>query len=344
MPDFLLQASLRDEPGGLDQAIALVDGSSSCLRVIAATRKAREAGVALGMTKAQAAQLAGIRHRSRTQEDSTHVALLDGARSCSPRVEDTAPDAVVVDLEGLEKLLGPPSRIATRLLRQAEELGLMIHLAIAANPDTAILGARGFRGATMIPPGEEAQKLGELPVSVLDPQPETLDTLHRWGIYRLKELAGLPPLPLSERLGQEGVRLQELARGGHCRSLMIAREAESFEEGWELEDPAATLDELDFVLSSVLLRLAKRLTIRSLATQEMRLRLDLVKGAEPEPSLAMEEQRRETRGERQEARDEKRAMAPDSSLVSRLSPLCYERTLSFPSPLNDARLFFKLWR
>ncbi|MGH7870556.1 MAG: DNA polymerase Y family protein, partial [Candidatus Dormibacteraceae bacterium] len=289
MPDFLLQASLRDEPGGLDQTIALVDGSSSCLRVIAATRKAREAGVALGMTKAQAAQLAGIRHRSRAQEDSTHAALLDGARSCSPRVEDTASDAIVVDLEGLEKLLGPLSKIATRLLRQAEGLGLMVHLAIAANPDTAILAARGFRGATMIPPGEEAQKLGELPVSVLDPQPETLDTLHRWGIYHLKELAGLPPLPLSERLGQEGVRLQELARGGCCRSLMMAREAEQFEESWELEDPATTLDELDFVLSSVLIRLAKRLTIRSLATQEMRLRLDLVKGVEPEPSLALEE-------------------------------------------------------
>ncbi|MGH9430237.1 MAG: hypothetical protein ACRD3T_01705 [Terriglobia bacterium] len=344
MPDFLLQAGLRDEPGGFDQALALVDGSSSCLRVIAATRKACEAGVVLGMTQTQAAPLAGIRHRSRAQEDSTHAALLDCARSCSPRIEDTAADAVVVDLEGLEKLLGPPSRIATQLLHQAEGLGLMIHLALAANPDAAVLAARGFRGATMIPAGEEAQKLGELPVRVLNPQPETLDTLHRWGIYRLKELAGLPPLPLSERLGQEGMRLQELARGGYCRSLMIAREAEQLEEGWELEDPATTLDELDFVLSSVLLRLSKRLTIRSLATQEMRLRLDLVKGVEPEPGLALEEQRRETKGERRETRDEKRAMAPDSSLVSRLSPLGYERTLNFPSPMNDARLFFKLWR
>ncbi len=324
MPDFLLQARLRGEPGALDQTIALLDGSPSCLRVVAVTRKAREAGIAPGMTKAQAAQLAGIRQRSLAQEDSAHAALLDCARACSPRVEDTAADTVVLDLEGLGKLLGPPSQIANRLQRQAEGLGLEIHLAFAANPDTAILAARGFHGITMIPPGEEAQKLGELPVSVLHPQPEILSALRRWGIYRLKELASLPALPLSERLGQTGIRLQELARGRHSRSLIISREREQFEEIWELENPAETLDELDFILSSLLTRLAERLRIRSLATQEIRLRLDLAEGMEPGPSLALEERKED---------------GSPSGIEG-----AYERSLHFPLPVCNAKLFFKLWR
>lgn len=344
MPDFLLQANLRGEPALLAQPVTLVDGSSSCPRVIAATPKAREAGVAIGMTKTQAAQLAGIRHRSIAQEQSTHAALLDCARSSSPRVEDTAQNTVVIDLEGLEHLLGPPSQIASRLLKHAEDLGLIVHLAFALNPDIAVLAARGFPGVTMIAPGKEAQKLGDLPVTVLHPEPEMLAALDRWGVHRLKELAELPTLPLSERLGQEGVRLQKLACGLHFRALVIAREEDRFEEGWELETPATTLDELNFIFSNLLTRLSKRLAIRSLATQEMRLRLDLAQGMEPEPSLALEEQRRETKEQRQEMRDKRQATRPDSSLVSCLSSLKYERTLRFPSPINNAGLFLKLWR
>lgn len=341
MPDFMLQANLRSEAGALDEAIALIDGAHP--QVVAATHRALEAGVALGMTKTQIEQLAGIRHRSVVRENSAHAALLDCAKFSSPRVEDTAPDTVVADLGGLDKVLGPPPTIAARLLKQAEELELRIHLAIASNPDAAIVAARGFRGTTIIASREEAKKLGELPVSVLQPQPETLDVLERWGIHRLKELADLPPLALSERLGQEGVRLQELARGKHFRALIVVHEADKFEESWELETPAVTLDELDFVLASVLNRISKRLAARSLATQEMKLRLELVEGVEPEPSLALEEQRRETKTRRQETRDQRQAMPPNSSLDSRLSPLVYESRLSFPLPINDARLFFKLW-
>lgn len=263
--------------------------------------------------------------RTAAQADSAHAALLDCARSCSPQVEDTARNYVVIDIEGLEKLLGPPRGIAARLQNTAEELGLNIHVGIAANPDAAILSARGFPGVTLIPPGEEEQALGPLPVSVLNPNPEVLETLERWGVSRLSELAALPSLPLSERLGQEGVRLQELARGRCSRALIVSQKAERFEEAWELETPAATLDELDFVLSNLLNRLTQRLAIRSLAAQELRLRLEFAEGMEPEPSLALEELK----------------FAPPAATGT---PKIYERTIRFPLPLRNPAVFFKLWR
>lgn len=263
--------------------------------------------------------------RTAAQADSAHAALLDCARSCSPQVEDTTRECVVIDIEGLEKLLGPPRGIAARLQSNAEELGLKINVGIAANPDAAILTARGFPGITIIPPGEEEQALGRLPVSALNPNPEVLETLERWGISRLSELAALPSLPLSERLGQEGVRLQERARGQCSRALIVSQEAERFEEAWELETPAATLDELDFVLSNLLNRLTQRLAIRSFAAQELRLRLEFAEGMEPEPSLALEELK----------------FAPPAAADG---PKIYERIIRFPLPLRNPAVFFKLWR
>jgi protein ImuB len=324
-PNFSLQAAWRNEPGMFEQPAAVVDGTPPCLRVIAANEKARDAGVVIGITQSAAAEVSEIRRRSEAQEQSAHAALLDCARAFSPRIEDTAIDTVLLDLEGLERLLGPASQIARQALDRAEELGLKIHIATAANPDTAILAARGFSGITLIPTGEEAERLAKLPIEILEPSSEGLEILHAWGIHQFKQLAALPPVQLSERLGQEGIRWWRLALGGCARPLLITQEAERWEEVWELEYPAETLDTLDFVLSSVLTRLSKRLAVRSLATQELRLKLDLAEDIEPEPSLALEEMRR------------KNTNTPSVMKV-------YEKKLRFPLPLCNAALFFKLWR
>jgi protein ImuB len=325
-PNFSLQAAWRNEPEISEGAAAVVDGTPPCLRVIAANEKARDAGVAIGMTQSVAAEISKIRRRLEAQEQSAHAALLDCARAFSPRIEDTAIDTVLLDLEGLERLLGPASQIAWQAFDRARELGLKIHVAIAANPDTAILAARGFSGITLIPAGEEANRLAKLPIEILNPSSEGLEILHAWGIHQLKDLAALPPVQLSERLGQEGIRWRRLALGSCSRPLIITQEVERWEEVWELEDPAETLDALDFVLSSVLTRLSKRLAIRSLATQELWLKLDLAEGIEPEPSLALEEERRQ-----------KDTNEPSAMKI-------YERKLRFPLPLCNAALFFKLWR
>src|SRR5207245_8360710 len=119
--------------------------------------------------------------------------------------------------------------------------------AVAANPDTAILAARGFFGITVIPSGREAEQLSNLPVDVLFvgavPSP-TLETFDRWGVRNLRGLASLPDVALSERLGQEGVRLQQLARGSISRTLVPVETPLIFEEAIELEYPLMLLEPL----------------------------------------------------------------------------------------------------
>ena len=301
VPDFPVEAVVRAEPQLREQAVAVLGGKPPLVRVFAANEKARECGVEPGMTKlqAEASPQVALRPRSPLEEAAAHAALLDGAQSFSPRIEDTAADTVILDLAGLERLFGAAAQIARDLARRIFDLGLEANVAVAANPDAAMHAARGFPGVTVIPAGKEAERLGDLPVEVLlekfrsqesgvgsQGKPdagqdedrraqEILETLDRWGVRNCRTLAALPEVALSERLGQDGLRLQRMARGTTERSLALSEPALSFEEAVELEYPVALLEPLAFLLNRLLEQLCARLSARALATNELRLRLEL---------------------------------------------------------------------
>jgi protein ImuB len=193
----------------------------------------------------------------------------------SPTVERTAEDTVTLDASGLDRLFGLPQDVAAAISRRAAEAGVKANLALAANPDTAICAARGFAGVSIVPQGDEAKYLGPLPLTLLAPSLELLETLDRWGIRRFQDLAALPPLGIAERLGPEGLRLRELARGEADRKLVALPEPLCFEDELELEYPVELLEPLAFLISRLLNGLATRLSTRALATDELALRLKL---------------------------------------------------------------------
>src|SRR5262249_20283829 len=174
------------------------------------------------------------------------------ASAFSPRIESTCLGTIIVDLAGTEKLFGSPESIAHKISKSVDEFGFHIRIAIASNPDTALHAARGFPGITIIPSGQEAQRLAALPVGILPAAPEMLDILDGWGIHTFKSLAALPEVPLVERLGQSGLYLQKLARGQIHRPLVPVQPAPEFVESYEFDDPVETLESLAFVLNRVL--------------------------------------------------------------------------------------------
>jgi len=205
----------------------------------------------------------------------------------SPVVEQTAPDTVTLDASGLDRLWGLPQDVAAAMARRAAEIRVKINIALAANPDAAICAARGFTGVSIVPQGDEAKFLGPLPLAWLAPSPELLETLERWGIHRFRDLAALPPLGIAERLGPEGLRLRELARGEAERKLVPLEAPLEFEDQIELEYPVDLLEPLAFLLARLLNGLAARLATRALATDELRLRLKLENGAPYERTLRL---------------------------------------------------------
>ena len=82
------------------------------------------------------------------------------ALAFSPIVEQTCSDTVVFSIAPLRKLIGSPHQIASEICRAGYEHKLEANLAIASNPDTAILLARHFAGVTLVTPGEVLAHFG----------------------------------------------------------------------------------------------------------------------------------------------------------------------------------------
>ena len=333
VPDFPVEALLRAEPELRTQAVAVLEGKAPLQKIFAVNQKARLVGISPEMTKVQVEACSDLvlRVRSSLQEAAAHAALLDCAQSFSPQVEDASCDTVLLDLAGLEPLFGPLPKIARDLARCACDLGLETNVAVASNPDTAVLAAHGFAGVTVIPEGKEAEQLGSLPVEVLwmGSGSQIQEIFERWGIRNLRALAALPSIALSERLGQEGIRLQQLARGRTFRSLVPIEPPLVFEEGIELEYPLVLLEPLAFLMSRLLEQLCARLSARALATQELRLHLELENGFHA--------------GDTEECGIFDHVGTGTLSYLERTqSRRSFHRTLRLPVPLLDPKVFLKL--
>src|ERR1700730_680617 len=198
--------------------------------------------------------------------------LLACAQDFSPQVEQADAESVILNIDGLGHLFGAVHEIAHAIAGRA---GIPVNVAVASNPDAAFHAARGFSGISIIPEGDEAKYLATLPVSLLGPQEEIADTLARWGIRTFRDLAALPDIGIAARLGEEGVRLQKLARGEGDGPLVPLEAPSRFEEEMELEYPLELIEPLMFVLSRLLGDVCTRLEERALAAIELRLRLQL---------------------------------------------------------------------
>jgi protein ImuB len=194
------------------------------------------------------------------------------ARGFSPHIEENPPDTVIFDVRGLEPLYGPPERLVREIERRA---GVPASIAIAPNPEAAMHAALGIRGVTVIASGREAEVLAPLPVNLLPGSPEIAELLHLWGIRTFGELAALPPLGVAARLGEEGVHLQRLAHGEGYRRLRPIADPLEFAEEMELEHPVELIEPLSFILARLLNDVCGRLGARSLATNELRVRMVL---------------------------------------------------------------------
>jgi len=282
-PDFLVQSVVRLDAALRQQPVAILDGSPPLQKAVALNHRAREQGMYLGMTKPQAEVFgAKLCQRNRTQEAAAAQALLDCALAFSPRVEGRSENngRVILDIDGLERLHGDAESIGHALQQLGNTLGFELNVGIAANPDAATLAAHGFSGITVVPPGLERERFGPLPIGILDPSLELQETFRSWGIHTLQALADLPEIGLIERIGQEGKRLQTLARGASQRPLIPRKPELKFEESLELEFSLELLEPLTFVLARLLHPLCARLAARGLAAGTISLTLEL------EPELA----------------------------------------------------------
>lgn len=103
-----------------------------------------------------------------------------------------------------------------------------------------------------------------------------IQTLRRWGLSTLGDLAALPRDELFSRLGAEGVAWQRCARGEELRPLVPAPEGRPFEAALDLDWPAEGLEPLAYVLGLALESLEVQLARNDAAAAVLIVRFWLV--------------------------------------------------------------------
>jgi len=218
------------------------------------------------------------------------LSLAEFAYGYSPIVEESAGRTVVIDIEGCELLFGSAYELATDVARRAKEpranggLETPVNVSLAANPDAAIHAATRLKGITFVCPGDELTCLGEFPIEALEFSlvnvekklaDEIFETLRLWGILTFQDFASLPTTGVSERLGQEGLRLQQLASGKTERHLKVKQPAPVFAYSIELDHALYELEPLSFIFARLLNQLCATLNAYALATNELTVQMQL---------------------------------------------------------------------
>jgi protein ImuB len=284
--EFAAQAALRLRPELRHKPCVVMEGEPPLQYVFSRNAKAHRLGVAHGMTKVELDTFPSmtVLSRSRKEEATAKAVILECAGTFSPRVEDRSSDNAllcVVDITGTEKLFGPPATLAKTLLKRIKTLGISASVAVSSNFHTAICLAHGSSSrldVVFVGYCDEISALASLPLTVLDLSDEHAETFSLWGIRTLGALADLPEKALIARMGQEGKRLRELARGERPHLFLPIEPDFTLEERIELDTPVELLDSLLFVVGVMLEQLILRATARILALASVTITLSLEGG------------------------------------------------------------------
>jgi len=236
-----------------------------------------------------------------------HTAL-DVAKDFSPRLQRYPHGCVVLDVSGLERLIGPPQTIGEELVRVASGFSRTTpwsgRVAVAPSQAAALIltAARCGPALTVVTENVSAA-LAPVTIDVLyhflaeahdvtffrtrraqaakqqaqwDRYEKAFEAVRRWGIATLGDLAALPAAELSARLGQDGVALQRCANGVDTQPLVPDPEVPRFIQRFELEWPIDALEPLEFVLARMLDPLSSSLERADRGAAAIRLDLRLV--------------------------------------------------------------------
>jgi protein ImuB len=246
VPELAWQALRAPAEAGRTQVV--VEQSGPAPVVVAGNGQARRRGITRGLSLVQARlrdpQCLAL-ERAPGAEQQLREEMLAVLDHFSDRCQALPPERWLLDLAGLERLLGPAAEIAAGVRAAARERGLAVRCGLAPTRAAALLAVQA--GLPPIMAADPAAALAPLPVETLAALQDCggeaaalWDLFSRWGLRTLGAVAELPRRALAERLGRGGLHCQRWARGEDRGLLLPAAAApppraleESFEPALE---------------------------------------------------------------------------------------------------------------
>lgn len=220
MDAFYASVELLDRPE-LRGRPAIVGHASGRSVVSSATYEARLAGVRSAMPVSQALRLcpAAVVLEPHFDKYAHYSATVLGILSeVTPLVEQVSIDEAFLDVAGAVRLLGSPALIGSEIRRRVfADTGLTCSVGVAGTKFMAKLASTRAKpdGMLVVPVAETLAFLHPLPIGALwGVGPSTQETLHRYGLQTVGDVAATPLDVLRRWVGDaSGVRLHELANG-----------------------------------------------------------------------------------------------------------------------------------
>lgn len=233
MDAFYASVEQRDRPELRGRPV-IVGGVKGRGVVSAASYEARKFGVHSAMPSATARRLCP--HGAFLPVRMQHYAAISRQiRSIflafTPLVEPLSLDEAFLDVHGCESLFGPAPEIARQIKERIRaDTGLVASVGLAPNKFLAKLASDIGKpdGFVVLPPDKVMEFLSPLPVGrIWGVGVKGEKRLHELGLRTIGQIAALPAKVLSERLGELGRHIWELAHGQDERTVVPDREAKS---------------------------------------------------------------------------------------------------------------------
>ena len=198
-------------------------------RVVARTAYAAKQGVQIGMRRREAQAVCPELHIAANNKERDRLMFESVVRAVGelvPLVEVSTPGIILLATRGPSRHVGGDDALAQRLhdithnalALLADGRPIVFGVGIADGRLTALVAAHAADGGHLVvEPGESAQCLAQLPVSVLadfaEIDRDVVSLLHRLGLSCVGDIATMKPSDLVGRFGPVGFELHRLARG-----------------------------------------------------------------------------------------------------------------------------------
>lgn len=225
----------------------------------------------------------------------------------SPWVAEEAPDALVIDLTGCAHLFGGEAALLAQAEQDCADLGLTVRAGVAdtrgaawalarfagararphRNGDAIAQEARATRSraakrrvegapvavaqGVIAPPGQMRQALADLPLAALRLAPSVVESLHRLGLRRVRDVIDLPRAAFARRFGADSLRRLDQALGLESEPVAPARAPLHFATRLTFPDPIGLTEDITQGLDRILPPLCVKLRAQARGARRLRL-------------------------------------------------------------------------
>lgn len=240
---------------GDDAPFALVAPARGGIRIMAANKAAKRAGVRLDQLLADARALCVSLRVCDTDPLADDKAVEWLARWCiryTPWVALAKPHDILLDITGCAHLVGGEAALAEMLTARFQAFGFTARIGIADTIGAAWAVSHFCRPrVTIVGPGEAPALLAPLPVAALRVAPNACERLARVGLKSIGDVINKPRAPLAARYGAALLERLDQALGRTSECLSPMAECPRYRCHASFAEPILTVDQIAFSLQDL---------------------------------------------------------------------------------------------